>query len=546
MAVLNGVRSWRFVVGTVSLCVLFGVIMTANGQIQITPGPSGAERERQQQTEASRQRQAKQPSQNVAAHAAPIPRQQDSWELVQLGGTRIGYTHMSIKPGPKPGLVATHAETRLTLKRFGQKMQIVTVLKTVEEDETGKLISFEHETRNPPASIQRRSGRVEGEFLHFVREVDGQNTARQIPWKSDWKSPSWQQRILTKQMISPKETIKFLAFMPEFEKEATVTIAAKNGKQDVKLFDGSTESLLPVTVVSSLLPTMPVTAYVNQQGEALVSESMLVGQTMRLDRVSASEALEQIAGDELDIAVKTLVDVMPLPRPHQTKKIVYRVTMESDDPTELLTTDPFQQVEREEGGARNWCLVTVTAVELPTGPVQLAKGVPGEEYLQPNSHIQSDDAHVVEHARRAAGSETDPVRIALAMEKYVSRELRSKNFSSGLATAAEVARSMEGDCTEHAVLLAAMLRTRKIPSRVAVGLVYLRGQGAMGAHMWTEAYLGDQWIPLDATLGNGGTGAGHLKLANSSFTDDGPAPLETFLPVMEFLGRATVEVVKVE
>ena len=67
----------------------------------------------------------------------------------------------------------------------------------------------------------------------------------------------------------------------------------------------------------------------------------------------------------------------------------------------------------------------------------------------------------------------------------------------------EVARSLEGDCTEHAVLLAALCRARKIPARVAFGLVYYPPQKGFAYHMWNEVWIADRWIPLDATLGHG-------------------------------------------
>ena len=47
------------------------------------------------------------------------------------------------------------------------------------------------------------------------------------------------------------------------------------------------------------------------------------------------------------------------------------------------------------------------------------------------------------------------------------RQTRSPNFS--------------GDCTEHAVLAAAMCRAVEVPSRVAIGLVYVEKESAFGS-----------------------------------------------------------------
>jgi transglutaminase-like putative cysteine protease len=166
--------------------------------------------------------------------------------------------------------------------------------------------------------------------------------------------------------------------------------------------------------------------------------------------------------------------------------------------------------------------------------------------LQPTRFLQSDDPHVVAHARTAANGRIDHGVLSETMERYVNRKLSKKHFSTAMASAAEVAETLSGDCTEHAVLLAAMLRARQIPSRVAVGLVYVDGPNAFGGHMWTEAWMDGQWIPLDATLGRGGIGAAHLKMADSNFADDAPAPFATFLPLIDALGTMKIEVLSAE
>ena len=80
---------------------------------------------------------------------------------------------------------------------------------------------------------------------------------------------------------------------------------------------------------------------------------------------------------------------------------------------------------------------------------------------------------------------------------------RRRTFSQAFATAAEVAQSREGDCTEHAVLLAALARACGIPSRVAIGLVYVRLPAALAFTCGRELYLDGTWTPLDATWGRG-------------------------------------------
>jgi transglutaminase-like putative cysteine protease len=191
--------------------------------------------------------------------------------------------------------------------------------------------------------------------------------------------------------------------------------------------------------------------------------------------------------------------------------------------------------------------ITVTAVR-PDKPVKIE---PAEQDWsltsadeRPSNFIQSDDVVIVQMAAHAAASETDPWKTACALEKFVAITVQNKNFSTAFATAAEVARSLEGDCTEHAVLLAALCRARKIPARTAFGLVYYPPHHGFAYHMWTEAWITDRWIGLDATLGLAGIGADHIKLGHSSLSTG--TPMSDLLGVIQVFGRLELDLISVE
>jgi transglutaminase-like putative cysteine protease len=139
---------------------------------------------------------------------------------------------------------------------------------------------------------------------------------------------------------------------------------------------------------------------------------------------------------------------------------------------------------------------------------------------------------------------TDPWQTCAALEKWVHDGIQKKNFSQGFATAADVAQSLEGDCTEHAVLLAALCRARQIPARVCVGLVYSPNDQGFAFHMWNEAWITDRWIPLDATLGLGGIGAAHLKLRHSDLSSEQAE--SAVLSVLQVMNQLQLQVVEVQ
>jgi len=97
-------------------------------------------------------------------------------------------------------------------------------------------------------------------------------------------------------------------------------------------------------------------------------------------------------------------------------------------------------------------------------------------------------------------------------------------------------------------LAAAMCRAVGVPSRTALGVVYASNHGGkpyMAYHMWYEVFAEGQWLPLDATLGFGGVGPGHIKITDSSWYEEKSfAPL---LPVLRALcAKPSMEVLKVE
>jgi transglutaminase-like putative cysteine protease len=128
-------------------------------------------------------------------------------------------------------------------------------------------------------------------------------------------------------------------------------------------------------------------------------------------------------------------------------------------------------------------------------------------YLARNSFLDTSDPVLKKLATEGAGEATSPMAMAHNLRKFVADYITKKDLSVGFATASETAQSHEGDCTEHAVLLAALGRIRHVPTRVVAGLVYLpeyEGQNnILGFHMWTQFYISNQWVDYDSAVTDG-------------------------------------------
>lgn len=153
--------------------------------------------------------------------------------------------------------------------------------------------------------------------------------------------------------------------------------------------------------------------------------------------------------------------------------------------------------------------------------------------------IQSDAPEIAALAQNVLPGETDPAKLAPALERFVFEFIVNKNYSRGFVTALEVATNPSGDCTEHAVLLAALARNRKIPARIVQGLIYEKDSGKMAWHVWNELYVNGRWVPFDATIGKGFVGVNHLRINAGSFSTATLAG--TLLPAAKLIGKIRIE-----
>lgn len=473
---------------------------------------------------------------------SPLPLPRETWDVVYLQGARIGFIHSSYRQEERAGrpVVLIEAGTRLALSRFGQPTQQRIEVESAESLD-GELIDFESQTWLGPEPMICR-GRVEGKQLVIQTAAGGKTAEQRLPWQPGIGGIAAMELGLARRPMAPGEVRRQRLVMPLLN-QALVAEVRLEARDYVRtpLLAGEYE-LLEVENRTELPGglAMTTTLWIDRQGEILKSRMDALGQVTY--RTTREVALEQLPDRPFDVGFDSVVRITPAPRdPHAARAIRYRVELEGGDPASVFIN----------GGSQSTRLLGPHTIELSVRsrvPADLAgtaaEPEPSDADQSPNDLIQSDDPRVRDLAAEAAGDETDPWKIALRLERFVHNHIASKHFSHAFATAAEVAARPEGDCTEHAVLLAALARARGIPARVATGLVYMEAPPGFGFHMWDELYIAGHWIPLDATLARGGIGAGHIKLAHSNLKD--ATALGCFLPVAQVLGRLTIEVLGVE
>jgi transglutaminase-like putative cysteine protease len=136
---------------------------------------------------------------------------------------------------------------------------------------------------------------------------------------------------------------------------------------------------------------------------------------------------------------------------------------------------------------------------LPTDPAYLA------DARRPTAWLQSDRPEVrgIAAPVAAQGRLSETRKMELLLER-ARPYLYTLDFS-GHYSALDTIRRRAGDCTEAAVLLAALGRAAGIPTRVVNGLVYSRlsyhgVSNAFMPHSWTLAYVDGAWRSFDLAL----------------------------------------------
>lgn len=466
------------------------------------------------------------------------------WEEHYFQDSKIGHTHGAYYHDVLDGepVVRIELSGNMTLKRSGQTIE--QAMHDVSwETPAGEVRKFRN-TMTVAGAAQTTTGVVSNGRARLTLETSGRSTESAIDWPAGTLGEFGIADWLLKNPPRPGTVGKFPGFLPYFNQIVEFTLTAKE-KESVDLA-GTKRELLRVDIQATMPGGLKLdsTAWVDDHGEVWKSAYPALQQTtLRTNREQALKPGDPRAAVDIGLATKVPV-TPPLEKPYETKAVRYRVMLAGGDAAALFPAGDSQQIVRRDDGSAE---ITVVALrpdspKLPSDSNVAATAGPTDGDRLPNNWVQSDAPEVANLATEAAGTETDPWGVAVALEKSLRPKWREQPLGTSFATAADAARQLSGDCTEYAVLLCAMLRSRGIPARTAVGLVYVDHEEAFLYHMWTEAYFADRWIPLDAAWGQGGTNAAYLKIAHTNLA--GVDPLSAMLGVAQVMGRLKVEVLE--
>lgn len=469
----------------------------------------------------------------------------ESWYILEMMGRKAGWMVERESTDDK-GNIATEQELNLTVGR-GPTAITISMLSTFIESPDGAPIRSATEQRQGAIMMRTRFD-FEADGIRETSSQFGRESTRTHPTpEGEWMTPASVKRFLEERIEAGAASFTYRMLDTSMGLQVVDVTTIVVGPSPIEV-SGKVVPAIEWSVRSSALPGAIATHYVDPSGRTLRTSFDLGAIKMVMLRAEKELALAE--ADAPELMASTLVEIPePIARPRASQRGWYRLRIADGEMPELPETGAQRVKSLDDGSLRIWIDVNKP---IPATREEIEDGA----YLAGTAMLDTSDPEIIALTERATEDATDDPRDrAEAMRRFVHRYIEQKDLGVGFATASEVCRTRQGDCSEHGVLLAAMLRADGIPSRVVSGLIYvdafLGKRNVFGYHMWTQALLeidGELcWVDLDATLDDAqATDATHITLGASSTSNEEGSLAGSMLTLVSLLGRLELEVERVE
>jgi hypothetical protein len=458
-----------------------------------------------------------------------------------MEGKKVGHAIQSREAAG--GKVTTTEKVSITISRINVPVTM-DMTETSIETTDGKPLGFEA-VQELSAMTMKAVGTVDSKGMVELATTSMGNVQKStIEWPSGAVMAEGLRLLTLKKGLKEGSQYSALLFSPGILQALDARIHI-GPKRNIDLL-GRIVALTEVTITLNMPGAGEIVTTNFVDDEFRMQKSIMPVAGFQIEMVACPKEFALGENDVLELVDKMfLASPQPLDNVGAASSATYYLSP-TKDANLIIPSSDNQKVQRLENGG---VVVTVKPVAAPTGARFPYKGKDNAilEATRPTRFVQSDRKEIIDLARQAIGSTKDGAEAARKIEAFVAGYVEHKNLSVGYASAAEVAESRQGDCSEFAVLTAAMCRAVGIPAQVVVGIAYVKNfaglQDRFGGHAWVQAYIGDKWIGLDAAFksaGLGGYDPGHIAL---SVGNGNP---EDFLSLVSTIGQFKIEKVIVK
>jgi hypothetical protein len=447
------------------------------------------------------------------------------WMSVLLDGRKIG--HVEHQRRVAGDTVTTRDHLVIELARSGTPV-VLDLIEQQSERLDGQPLGFE-QTVDMSGGSSRVVGTVAADgTLTLTTTGPAGERSEQQRWPEGALLGDALDRLQKRHGLAPGT--QFQARMYEVSSQAEVPVSVRvHGPEPVVVGTETLDAVRVDETVHSPGADVLTRRWVDADYRTLRSDIPMFGTTLTMLAVDRAAALAPNQPPDLMERTMTRSPVR-LAAPARTRAIDYTLRVAADQP-KLPDTDE-QQVRP---GAAGELLLTVAPT--PTAE-HLAAPVAADTAATRWLEVDAGEIRALAADHQGDG---DAGQRMQHLRDFVASYISDKTLAVGYATALETAQSRRGDCTEHAVLLAALGRAAGIPTRVVSGVAYADAyagkERVFVPHAWVVAFVDGHWRSYDAALA--GFDSGHIAFA----VDNGdPA---AFYAGLNWLGRLQIKDVEV-
>jgi len=440
----------------------------------------------------------------------------ETWMSIFFKGQKVGYSVQSLTR-IETGYIVDQ-KTYLRLNLMGQVRELRTVTSARLNKALG-LKSFNFFMSAGPIRYQL-TGRLFGLVLELTSQTAGHKSKSRLKLEKAPQLATGLMAYLTREGLKKGQRFKVPIFDPSTLSSRQVQIVVEDTEKLV--IDGQTIDTYRVRL--EYFGNQSYT-WVDTKGRTVKEEGLL---GLSLVRTTAKKAKEGLAGraELTDVVVATSAPANRcIDHPRQARFLRARLNgpdlslFELDGGRQRLAGD-IVEVTRETIDFRH-------EVGLPF------KDPKFKSDLEATNFIQSRDPKIVSQARAVTGGSRSPLKAVNRVVDWVFANLEKRPTMS-IPSALDVLETKVGDCNEHAVLAAALLRASGVPTKIAVGVLYFEGR--FYYHAWLEVFWG-RWMAVDPVLGQVPADATHIRFLTGG--------LSRQTDMVRLIGRLEVEVLEV-
>ncbi|MDR1483684.1 MAG: transglutaminase family protein [Planctomycetaceae bacterium] len=456
------------------------------------------------------------------------------WEIIENNGEQIGFQQTIIREN--------HFEqhTRLVLLREGKRFDVA-MSTFSESDADGLFVSGKSITKTGLNPIEINSKKENNQIT-----ISNGKTNYSLP-ANNTTAPDAIIKSLLKKPMQPKEE----RTIQHFDTSQSQIIETNLLGYSIDISNSHKGKKVMTVVWESTIGKKPFLKgwyCVDRGGNIILTTTQHSERQITAKRTTQRAATAFLTTGKFNeyTEFQKVILHKPVNSPRTTSPITFTIRRKLADQnfsglSEFFNDSAFQFVHNDGGRetqVRVWSSIGIDPSEYGNKdyefPVDGNNNSPDfSEYLSSCNLIDLDDPQLSKFLLQVNTDKISDWEIAIMLEKLVHQKVRFGEFDIGFGSSSDVLRSGVGDCTEQAVLLAALCRKKRIPCRVILGLVYVNQQNKNGEssgdkmvfHLWNEVYVAGVWRPLDAAFGLGGADAARIKLADDSLQNDSIARL---------------------